>query len=159
MVHHVTAARPAWATAHSDEFGLGIMLGDPSGISGRLNLGSKAALDFGLAFSVNSDVTFLVDYLFQFPHAFHSTSQFISQITPYLGIGGVLALGTQTTLYRAGFRYSAGSATFGVRIPVGLEWRPSTPSLGIFLELAPGLFILPSTQGLIQGDIGIRFYF
>ena len=159
MAFKLITAEPTWAATHSDGFGLGIMLGEPSGISGRLNLSPKAALDFGLAFSVNSDVTFLVDYLFQFPRAFHSTSQFVSQITPYLGIGGVLALGTQTTLYRAGFRYSTGSAIFGVRIPVGLEWRPSTPSLGVFLEIAPGLLILPSTQGLVQGDIGIRFYF
>ena len=145
--------------ARSDELGLGIMLGEPSGISGRLNLSSKTALDFGLAFSANSDVLLLVDYLFKFPHSFHSSSQFLSQLTPYVGIGGALGAASQSSWFRSNFYTSSSRLILGVRIPLGLEWRPTVPSIGVFAEVAPGLTVLSSTQGFCEGDLGIRFYF
>ncbi len=146
-------------TGRENEFGLGIMLGEPTGISGRLNLSSKRSVDFGLARSDKSYFLILADYLFTFPHAFHTSSTFLSNVTPYVGVGGVLGIADQSFQFRTAFGGATGSTVFGVRIPLGIEWRPSSPPLGVFLEIAPGISILPSTQGFMQGDLGIRFYF
>ncbi len=154
-----TQLQPASAAGHSEEFGLGIMLGEPTGLSGKMILDTKSAIDFGLAFSTNGYFLFLSDYLFQFPHAFHSSSPFISRLTPYLGMGGILATTSQLGQNRSFFGTSSSSIALGVRIPLGIEWNPSSLAIGVFAEIAPGIYLLPSTQGLFQWDIGIRFYF
>jgi hypothetical protein len=75
----------------------------------------------------------------------------------------MLVFATGSDRNNRGDRYFAdnSSAAFalGMRIPFGLEWRPSEAPLGVFVELAPGLTLIPGTSSFFQGDIGIRYYF
>lgn len=151
---------PQARAAHSQtngQFGLGVELGEPTGLSAKYRINSRDAVDFGLAYSFNSFVEVFSDYLYHFPGVFGSSSQFVTQLTPYLGIGGVFFdnTGGANSFYGA----SGSSAGLGLRIPLGIEWRPGRPPLGVFVELVPGLGIIPSTFGFFQGGIGIRFYF
>lgn len=152
------SARAAHANAPGN-LGLGIVLGEPSGLSAKYWLHSRDALDFGLAYSFNSFFAIFADYLYHFPGAFAAQKAPISQITPYVGIGAIFF--TDTSSARTSSRYftSTNSAGLGLRIPLGLEWRPSSTPLGIFLELVPGMGIIPATFGFLEGGIGARFYF
>jgi len=142
-------------------FGIGVVVGEPTGLSAKLWLDREKALDFGLAFSFDDYVLLYSDYLFHFPGALGRSSLFVTQLTPYVGIGGVIAFNNN--------RYSDKDRTFsergrdsvgvGVRIPLGLEWIPARPPLGVFLELVPGISIIPRTSGFIEGGVGVRYYF
>jgi len=149
------------AFAANQKFGLGIVLGEPSGLTGKVWSDHRAAIDFGLAFAFDDYILMYADYLHHFPGAFGSSSPFVAQLNPYLGIGAIVAFDTNNNFNanRRFFSSGSGSVGLGARIPLGIEWRPSHPTIGVFVELVPGLAILPATDGLVEGGVGVRYYF
>jgi hypothetical protein len=77
---------PLLASAQSSGFGLGIIAGEPTGISAKQWVSSKSAFDLGLTCSFRRDGFFHVhaDYLWHFPGEIRSAEQFV----PYAGLGG-----------------------------------------------------------------------
>ncbi len=150
------------ATANTPgPFGLGIVIGEPTGLSAKLWLDQKHALDFGLSFSFNDYFLIFSDYLFHFPGAFGRSSAFVTELTPYVGIGGVLAFANDRRLDRDRHFFGRERDTLGlgVRVPLGIEWIPSKAPLGVFLELVPGIALAPATDAFFEGGLGIRYYF
>jgi len=145
----------------SRPFGLGIILGEPSGITGKYWMDRRTAIDTTLSFSFDDYFLMYADYLYHFPAAFGRSSEFISQLNPYVGGGLELLIQTKDTGFkdRTYFRSDQGSAGLAIRIPLGIEWRPANPPLGVFAEIAPGVGVIPATYGYVQGGVGIRFYF
>ena len=142
--------------------GLGVILGEPTGFTGKYWFTSKRAMDFGIAFSFGNYVLFYADYLFQFPGAFrlNTGEKFFSDLVPYVGIGAVVLIATSSPgANRAYFGSRSGAVGLGIRVPLGVEWVPGEPPLGVFLEIAPGMGFFPGTYAFIEGGIGIRFYF
>lgn len=142
-------------------FGLGFVIGEPTALSAKLWLNGENALDFGLSFAYDAYVSIFIDYLFHFAGAFGHSSTFVSQLSPYVGVGGELAFANDRYWYRDRrfFGYSHSSVGFGIRVPLGIEWTPSRPPLGVFVELVPGISLIPNTSGLVEGGIGVRYYF
>lgn len=144
--------------ADAGNFGLGVILGEPSGLTAKYRVSPKNAFDAGLAFSFNSFVMVYGDYLWQFRGAFAGKSgeRFVRELTPYVGAGLSLFMASA-----GGNRFYTGTSTagLGIRIPLGIEWTPAEPPLGVFVELVPGLGIVPSTFGFFQGGAGVRYYF
>jgi hypothetical protein len=124
-------------------FGLGVMAGTPTGLSGKVWTSANNAVDAGLAWSFIDEgyLHIHADYLWHFPQAIHSNPQ----VVLYAGIGGRLGLGDD--------------ARVGVRIPGGIEWWPRNTPLDVFLEIAPVLDLAPKTDFAFNGAIGIRFFF
>lgn len=157
----------ALKTAHpgspetSRPFGLGVILGEPAGVTGKYWIDRRSAVDTTLSYSFSDYFLLFADYLYHFPGAFGRSSQFASQLNPYVGVGAELFLQTQDTgnQGRTYFRSDQGPAGFGIRIPLGIEWRSGSPPLGVFVEIAPGVGVIPATYGFVQGGAGIRFYF
>ena len=129
--------------------GVGFVLGEPTGLTGKFWTTADRAIDGGLAFSFDRFVFLYSDYLFHFKS--------YSRIRPYAGIGGgfLIASGNKKGKY---FDEQDGSFGLGIRIPVGAEWFIPDAPFGIFAELVPGLGLIPSTYGFFQGGIGARFY-
>lgn len=154
---------PSHAQGRSGPWGFGIMLGEPSALTGKFIADSRVAYDMGLSFSF--DRWFLVygDWLYQVPGAFGRQNAFVARLSPYLGIGGVFIASQRSEYERRGERYfkSAGtnSIALGPRFPLGLEWRPASVPVGVFIELAPGITIVPATTAFFQGGFGARFFF
>lgn len=155
------AAEANTGTAQTQKFGLGIVIGEPTGLSGKLWLNRDRAIDFGLSFSFSDYVLIFSDYLFHYPGALGRSSTFTTQLTPYVGIGGVLAYANERNYYkdRHFFGTRRDSLGLGLRVPLGIEWVPGRPPLGVFVELVPGISLIPSTSGIFEGGIGIRYYF
>jgi hypothetical protein len=141
--------------------GVGFILGSPTALTGKHWLDSRSAVDAGLSFGINDYFLIYGDYLFHFPELFgKSNSQFVEDLIPYAGVGGIFAVGTKEQSTRSGyFGKNRGEAGLGARFPVGVEWLPKNTPVGIYLELALGLSILPETSGFAQGGLGARFYF
>ncbi|MEW6055217.1 MAG: hypothetical protein AB1540_01270 [Bdellovibrionota bacterium] len=144
-------------TAKSQDLGLGVMFGEPSGITLKSWNSPTTAFDLALSYSFFGFFEILGDYLWHFPRVFKS-----DQFIPYLGAGGVLFFDTSeprssnNRFFRSDTRRSVG---FGVRVPVGIEFLPQKVPLGVFAEIAPGVGLAPSTFTFLDGSIGARYYF
>ncbi len=138
--------------------GLGIILGEPSALNLKYDQSPNDAFDLGLAFNFDRWVLVYGDYQYKFANVIRPAPQ----LTPYLGLGVVIVASNKSIEDTRGTRYFDSSASskfaLGVRVPIGIEWRPDAP-IGIFAEIAPGLAVIPSTVGFFQGGIGIRYYF
>lgn len=134
------------ANAAGGNFGLGIIVGEPTGISGKLFVSNTNALDAAAAWSFGSNTEFhlQMDYLFHFRSVIKVKS---GKAPLFAGIGG-----------RFKFREGADNK-FGVRIPVGIAYHFATAPFDIFAELVPVLELSPSTEFVMEGAIGARFYF
>jgi hypothetical protein len=133
----------SWAQGRG--FGLGVILGEPTGISAKGWVSSRGAVDAGLAWSFRHR-GFLhahADYLWHF----HDVVNSRHRVLPYLGIGGRL-LGRNND-----------SAVAGVRIVGGFSWLPVDVPLDVFLEIAPIVDLAPETETSLNGGVGVRFYF
>ena len=135
---------PGTAKAQDNDFGLGIILGEPTGISFKKWTGSKTAIDGAVAWSFSGEDSLHLhaDYLF---HKFNLFKVEKGKIPLYYGIG---------------IRVRAeGRTRVGVRFPIGISYIFEKAPLGIFLELAPLLDLVPDTDFRFNGAIGIRYYF
>jgi hypothetical protein len=150
----------AWATPSSGKFGLGVVFGEPTGLVAKYWTGHRSAFDFGLAYSFGSYVAVYSDYLYHFPGSIHAREAFFNQLVPYVGIGATafFAGGGTTTDGKKQFDKGA-TAGIGARIPLGIEWLPPKAPIGVFLELVPGVGLVPGVYGFLEGGLGVRYYF
>lgn len=152
------ATGPALARSRSavtpGEFGAGIHLGEPSGITGKYGMGRQLAIDFLGAYSLSNYFLLASDFMIHFPGVFGQKVPFVSELEPYVGVGGALALSNRAPLLGTSSGFGV-----GVRVPIGIEWVTPEIPVGIYLEVVPGIWIFPATTALIQGGLGARFYF
>jgi hypothetical protein len=146
----------ALTVAQERRFGLGIILGEPTGLSAKLWVSPINALDFGLGWSVGGDridyngaydggsrVHFHMDYLWHWFDAIRSSERF----PLYAGFGGRI---------NSGAGYKSSVAARGV---FGILWLPHQVPIDVFLELVPSLQIVPGTGFGIDAGLGARFFF
>ncbi|KPL17894.1 MAG: hypothetical protein AMJ92_10480 [candidate division Zixibacteria bacterium SM23_81] len=135
--------------AQDSGFGLGIILGEPTGLSLKQWVDGKAAIDGAIAWSFGRhDALHLhADYLV---HNFTLFKMEQGKLPLYYGIGG-----------RIKFEENGNDedTKIGVRIPVGISYILANSPLDIFLEIAPLLDLTPSTEFDLNGAIGIRYFF
>ena len=133
-----------FALSQSRGFGLGIVLGEPTGLSAKLWTSSSNALDFAAAWSFKGDGHLLLqaDYVW---HSFDLIRVSSGRLPLYYGIGGRVIF--------------ADDPLVGVRIPVGLNYQFATAPIDIFVEIVPILDLIPSTDFDLGGGLGVRFWF
>lgn len=138
--------------------GLGLMIGGPTAITGKLILSSETAVDFGLGFNFDNSYTVYGDYLFLYPGAIKTNTQFFNELVPYFGVGPIISW-----YYSRDHRWSAKdryySTLVGARVPFGLAWRTPKHPLEIFLEVAPTLDIIPGLYLGLDAGLGARYFF
>lgn len=132
-----------------DDVGLGVLLGDPSGISYKNYFNSQNAIDAALGWSLRDQGGIYVhaDYLWHNYELFQNMEGSVDQglVGFYYGIGARVFL--------------SDDAGMGVRVPVGVNYMFANDPFEIFLEVVPTLELVPSTSGDFGGGIGIRYYF
>ena len=133
---------PDWAAAQHTRLAVGVIVGEPTGVSGKLWLSHAGAVDAAAAWSfVNQGAVHLhADYLL---HNHDLIKVESGTAAVYYGLGGRLKFGTQTSV--------------GVRIPVGIEYLLAEIPVGVFAELGPVLDLAPSTKLRFNGAIGARY--
>jgi hypothetical protein len=125
-------------------FGLGIILGEPTGVSGKLWTSGENAFDFAAAWSFQGDGNLLLqaDYVW---HIFRLIPVPDGKLPFYVGVGGEVIL--------------ADDPVIGVRVPLGLDYMFGNAPVDIFVELVPILRLAPSTDFDFAGGIGARYWF
>lgn len=116
---------------YARSFGVGAILGSPTGLSGKYFLGNNAAVDAAFSYSSN-EVVIYGDYLKHFPGAFRARNAFISSLNPYVGIGPVIAFGDKDK-NKHFIDDDEDSFGIGARIPLGVEWMANEIPLGVSL--------------------------
>ena len=128
------------------KFGIGVIFGEPTGLSAKMWTTKSTGFDLGLAWSFSGEGHFHihVDYLF---HNFGLFDVSKGSLPVYIGIGG-----------RMLFRDNQDDK-IGVRFPIGIEYYFEGWPVAVFGEIVPILDLAPSTDGEINGGLGVRFYF
>lgn len=124
-------------------FGLGIIVGEPTGLSAKVWTTEYTALDAAMAWSfvgngflrVHSDLLFH-RYLIEVDRG---------QLPVYFGLGARLGLASNLEL--------------GIRFPLGIAYQFESAPVEAFLEVVPVFNLLPQTSIGMDGGIGIRYYF
>lgn len=141
----LVASVPAASPAQDRGFGLGVIFGQPTGLSGKFWLSPAGnAVDFAAAWSFGDGGFFSAHatYLWHFPHAISASERFV----PYVGPG-------------VRFGAKKKDAALGVRVAGGIAWWPKGAPVDVFLEIAPVLNLIPATDFDMTGGVGARYYF
>lgn len=127
------------------DLGIGFMVGEPTGLSLKSWTGGNNAFDLGLAWSLGryDAINIHGDYLWHNYNVFDEVDE--GTLPLYYGIGGRLIL-------------AENDAIIGARIPVGINYLFEDSPIGLFLEVAPIINLVPSTDFDVDGGLGVRFY-
>jgi len=128
-----------------DGLGVGVIAGEPTGVSVKYWVDRNDAVDAAFAWSLadNSPFQFHADYLI---HSNTNSTETKGSLLWYYGIGGrVKNISNETHL--------------GARVPVGVSYLVSSSPVDIFAEVAPVLDVKPTVNFNWNGSIGVRYYF
>jgi len=132
------------AAAQTSGLGLGIILGEPTGLSAKKFISQSVAVDGALTWSfVGNDALYLhADLLY---HSFNQFHFDFGDFALYYGPGARLAIGDHFRL--------------GGRFPVSVSFTKTKQIFEGFRELAPTFDIAPRTDFSLYAGMGVRFYF
>lgn len=132
--------------AQENKFGIGILVGVPTGFSGKLILSEMNSLDVGVGYSFsgeNEKIHLYVDYIWNDAHFFKSSSSFKA----FYGIGGRVKT------------FDFGDNSMAVRIIGGVNYNPTDTKIELFFETAPTINVVPNSNFSLEGAIGLRYFF
>lgn len=130
--------------AQDEGFGLGVVIGEPTGINFKAWLGYKTAFVGAAAWSFVHEKSWHIhfDYI---AHDFKLIKLEEGHLPVYYGIGFRVKTQTRTQ--------------YGIRIPLGIVYMLEEAPLDIFAEFVPVFDLSPKTDFYFNGGIGIRYYF
>lgn len=126
--------------------GIGIIAGDPTGITSKILINKNSAIDAGIGWKTSGDNELHIygDYLYHLYDVFEVKK---GMLPLYFG-GGIRFINRENN-----------DDKLGVRMPVGIEYVFENTSLGAFLEMVPVLNLTPDTDFDLEAGIGIRLFF
>ncbi len=122
--------------------GIGIYLGRAAAISAKAWVGGDNALQFDAGWDFGGYLGFGAAYLV---HNFDIIQVEGNRVPLYFGIKGYGSL-------------NPAGVEIGVQVPLGISWIFRTAPIDIFLQVEPGIQIVPRTTGSWNGGIGIRYW-
>ncbi len=135
-------------------WGLGLMLGQPLGLTAKYWLGGANALDIGVGggpgFRIHGDYDWGLDQVLE--------KKTDLTLDLYLGVGGAVAFASGFCGYY-GDRFCQDRVFGGVRVPFGLDFRLRRAPFNFGLELAPGMWFGSYVTGLFDAFLFGRFLF
>ena len=135
----IAAAAPSRAQKAGD-LGAGVILGNPTGVTGKYWIDGTRAVDVGLGFS--TDLAVYGDYLWHGWNVLPQPAQ--GKMPVYLGLGAQVR--------------TLDDAEFGIRTVAGIAyWLPNNP-VELFFEVVPVFRLTPGTSVGLDAGLGLRYY-
>lgn len=127
------------------QMGVGLMLGNPTGLSLKKWRSDTQAIDAGAAWSIVGDKSFSLhsDYLWHNKDALYFQDS--TPLDVYYGLGGRMNFDDEIEI--------------GLRIPIGIAHNFAESQSDVFAEIAPVFDFLDTTSLEIQLAFGARYYF
>ncbi len=135
--------------SQAESFGIGGIIGDPTGISAKMWLDKKTAIDGAFAWSMSG------------PRAIHVHGDYLLHELSLFRIGRH----PMNLYYGAGARISSYSSDdktglgLGARAPLGIAYEFRKHSVELFGEFSLILELTPRTEAFFNFGIGGRYYF
>lgn len=142
-----TASESSGITRAKGTFGIGVVLGEPTGVSGKYWLSEQTAIDGAFGYSFGDRFRVSLDYLV------HTNAFEAPEFPLYYGVGGAIS-GDRGYIAKS----RSGDFALGVRGVVGVSYLFKRAPLDAFLEIAPIVFIAPPLGLSIDFCFGIRVY-
>ena len=142
------------AAARPQGLGLGLMGGNPSGLSLKVWTGPHVALDAGLGYTLwyGRALSFHGDVLWHTNSLLQSSED--GYLPLYIGVGARVVMVSDPPYDKL---------RVGLRVPLGFEYVFANAPFGLFLEVVPTFDLagVPEGRGLFgpQGSVGFRYYF
>ena len=146
----VSGAAQAQSGSHgANEFGLGLIIGNPTGVSGKYFLSREIAIDgaLGLAFIDGEHLRLHADVLWHFGVAQWPAAG----LDLYVGVGPVLASHHH--------RRDNDGLGLGARAPFGAALTFTGAPIDVFLEIAADLWLIDHVHLGLDAAIGVRYWF
>ena len=127
-------------------FGVGIIIGAPTGLSVKGWVGPHQAFDGAASWTTsgNDESLYLhADMLFQKPNALHLDPSI--HLDWHYGLGMAMRFKNETEM--------------GLRIPIGVDYSLTEIPLEFFAEIVPVVLLAPDTEFDFDGGIGVRIFF
>ena len=140
-------ATPSWGAKSAPGFGLGVIIGSPTGLSGKYTLSRDRAIDAALGWDGSSSTHFTMSHLWMQQRLFSVERE---SVDLFYGVGGSL---------RTNSSHADNRTLFAVRAPVGLSIFFAKPRLEPFFQLALNLGLVPSSSVFFDAGIGVRYIF
>ncbi len=143
------ALSATFASGQTGKTGVGIIIGEPTGISAKHFLSQRDAISGALAWSLaeESRIHLHADYL---RHDFRILQNELDinegQLPLYYGIGGRVSINDD-------------DSQAGVRFVIGVSYIFENEPFDAFFEIAPIMDLVPETELNANAGIGIRFWF
>jgi hypothetical protein len=130
--------------SRAGDMGVGLYLGQPTGVTAKKLISEKNAIDFGAGWNFGSNSVFNLfsDYLFTSKGGVYWNE---TPLDFYFGMGGRMKFDDEIEL--------------GVRIPLGLSAMSDNKDMEYFGEIAPIFDFVPKTKFDLNLGIGMRYYF
>ena len=139
-------------TASAETFGIGAMVGSPTGITGKLWLDQERAVDIAAEWRTSGDNEFYLhaNYLIHAPlkmkeNKLKGTTQY------YYGAGGYYQ--------ERHHKKWADEDVFALRLPVGISHQPKVAPIELFAEIVPVLEVSPDSDFDLDIGVGVRYLF
>ena len=134
-------------------FGIGLIIGEPTGFIVKKWLAENTAVDGAVAWSFDGrDALHLHgDYLVHDFTLLQNEQNFNKGRLPvYYGLGA-----------RVKFKDDShdDDLKFGIRVPLGISYIPSQHPLDFFVEVVPTMDFAPDTELDLSAAVGMRYYF
>jgi hypothetical protein len=125
-------------------FGLGVLLGEPTGVSFKKWFDKTIAIDgaVGWSFYRKDSLELHTDLLF---HTYGLIPVEKGSFPLYYGFGARIKAGDDDRV--------------GIRFPVGLDYLFAKEPFDVFIEFVPVLDLSSSTSLTLNAGVGVRYYF
>jgi hypothetical protein len=130
--------------AQDSGFGLGLYLGEPTGLGVKGWVSPNGAVAGAMAWTFTGDGQLHI-HLDYHRHSFKLFNVSKGKLPVYYGIGAKVVFQDDPIL--------------GARIPLGINYIFEDAPLDIFAEIVPGLRLFPGTDFDLAGGVGIRYFF
>jgi hypothetical protein len=148
-------ALPGAYAQNREGTGLGIMVGEPTGVSFKTWIDQDRAIDAGIAWSFSGDDSLHLhaDYLLHHFGVFKN-HKLPGQLPLYYGLGGRIKLEDDDN-----GRGDDEDTLVGLRLPVGIAYLFAEAPFDLFAEIVPVLDLVPDTDLDLNAAVGVRYYF
>ena len=143
VVSVLPAAVPA---KEGHKFGIGIAVGNPTGVDFKFWFNRRRAFDLALQWKSDVQTYFHINYLF---HDY--------KFVPKKGLSGDVPV-----YYGAGIHVLDAAnvpAETGIRLVMGIDYLFDEMPVDIYAEIVPTVIIQPNAGGMLAVCMGARYYF